>query len=240
MIEHIIILFLIIFQSVFGIGLLLFGTPTFILLGYSFPETLSLLLPISLVISFLQFFFSKVKNSKFIFNFNLFCIPSLVISLYFILHVHQNIDFKFYTSIIIIIFSILSLIKSKIKIINTTNHLSKNIVLIFIGIIHGLTNLGGSLLSIFSTSISKNNKELSRYFISYGYFTMSLVQIIFLFLFRENHYFINNIFYILAAIIIYFPIQKLFKKFKSKSFSTIINLFALIYGLGIFLSVIFN
>src|ERR687884_1371728 len=41
-------------QSVFGVGLLVFGTPTLLLLGFSFEEVLAYLLPCSLAISVLQ------------------------------------------------------------------------------------------------------------------------------------------------------------------------------------------
>src|SRR5260221_11193198 len=41
-------------QSVFGVGLLVFGTPTLLLLGLPFPEVLAYLLPCSVVISTLQ------------------------------------------------------------------------------------------------------------------------------------------------------------------------------------------
>ena len=60
--EIFIIIFLIFFQSIFGIGLLLFGTPTFLLLGYNFLEVLNLLLPMSVTISLIQFFSSKKKK----------------------------------------------------------------------------------------------------------------------------------------------------------------------------------
>ena len=39
--ENIILLILIIIQSIFGIGLLLFGTPTFLIIGYDFFNTLN-------------------------------------------------------------------------------------------------------------------------------------------------------------------------------------------------------
>src|SRR6185312_9833013 len=41
-------------QSVFGVGLLVFGTPALLLLGYSFPSALFHLLPCSILISSLQ------------------------------------------------------------------------------------------------------------------------------------------------------------------------------------------
>ena len=236
--ELAVITLLIAVQSIFGVGLLLFGTPTFILLGYNFPETLCLLLPISLPISIFQFTVSKVKNIKFINDFNLFCLPFLIFALYYILKTYQNIDFKLYTSIIIIFFSTLSLLKNKFKINYKINHTTKRFILMTIGTIHGLTNLGGSLLAIFSTSISENKKELSRYFISYGYLIMSLVQIIFLFFSRENYFELNKLYYLLIVLIIYFPAQKFFINFDNKKYSKIINILALIYGLGIFINTV--
>ena len=54
-----------IFQSFFGVGLLLLGTPTFLLIGYDFFEVLNILLPYSIVISFLQIFVTKDRNFEF-------------------------------------------------------------------------------------------------------------------------------------------------------------------------------
>jgi len=59
--EALIVIILIFFQSIFGIGLLLFGTPTFLLLGYNFLDVLNILLPISISISAIQLFLSKKK-----------------------------------------------------------------------------------------------------------------------------------------------------------------------------------
>ena len=76
-----IIAFLIIIQSVFGVGLLLFGTPSFLILGYDFANTINILMPVSITISILQFYKSKVKDQKFINEYNLYCLPFLVIFL---------------------------------------------------------------------------------------------------------------------------------------------------------------
>ena len=71
-----------IFQSIFGIGILLFGTPTFLLLGYDFFNVLNILLPHSIVISFLQMITSKNKDFHLKYNIIKYCIPSLLLSLY--------------------------------------------------------------------------------------------------------------------------------------------------------------
>ncbi len=48
------VLVLAVVQSVFGVGLLVFGTPTLLLLGYPFDQVLAYLLPCSILISALQ------------------------------------------------------------------------------------------------------------------------------------------------------------------------------------------
>ena len=69
-------------QSIFGIGLLLLGTPTFLLLGYSYFEVLNLLLPFSIIISAFQIFFSKNTDKKFIYRILIFSIPLVIFGLF--------------------------------------------------------------------------------------------------------------------------------------------------------------
>ena len=120
--EIIIIILLILIQSIFGIGLLLFGTPTFIFLGYNFADTLSLLLPISIFISFLQIIFSKKKNKKYIKEFNLYCIPFLVLSTYLILNYADMINFNIFISSMILIIFFMSLFKNIFTQVRLLNH----------------------------------------------------------------------------------------------------------------------
>ena len=49
-----IVLFASVVQSVFGVGVLLIGTPLLLSFGYPFFEVLSFLLPTSLIISIIQ------------------------------------------------------------------------------------------------------------------------------------------------------------------------------------------
>ena len=233
--EFLVIFFLIIVQSIFGIGLLLFGTPTFILLKYSFAETLSILLPISMTISFLQIIFSKKKNKKFIRDFNIYCIPFLIISIYLILNIDHHINFNLFISLIILIVLLVNLFKSLISFTS----FSTKFFLILIGFVHGLSNLGGTLLSFLAVQLNKNDKISSRFCISYGYFTMALFQYLVLTILKKNTFEINYIFYIFLAIIIYFPIQKFYRKIKNKNFNNLIYFFAFIYALYIFIKSIF-
>ena len=100
-----------------------------------------------------------------------------------------------------------------------------------IGCVHGLTNMGGSFLAIYSTLISKNIKEIARYYISYGYLIMGILQLITVLFISFEILDFNKLYYIFLAVMIYFPTQKIFKNINDKKFSKYINLIALIYGL---------
>ena len=228
--EFLIISTLIFFQSIFGIGLLLFGTPTFLLLNYNFLDTLNILLPISISISFLQLFLSKKKNPIFIKNFNLFTLPFLGISLYFIINFLDSINLEIFIALIIIFFSLLNINRKKFNILKKLSTIKQNFLLALIGVIHGFTNLGGSLLTILSSIINKDDKSKTRYCIAYGYLIMGTIQLLVLFFFSNHHIKLNNLGYVLLVFVIYFPSQKIFHSFKRERFTGYLNILALFYG----------
>ena len=235
--ESLILLILIIIQSIFGIGLLLLGTPTFLLLGYDFSAALNFLLPSSIVISYLQFTSLKIPSKKIIFEYNIFCLPFLVLFLLLALNFKEILNFKFYVAIFLIISSLLALNKNTYSSFRKNILKYKKLILIFIGSVHGLTNMGGGFLTIFSSLINNNDKNLTRYFISYGYLIMGLLQYCILVLLEYRNLDFSKIYYIFLVLIIYFPSQKIFKKVNNFLFSKIISVIALFYGVII---LIFN
>jgi len=229
--EIIIILALITIQSIFGVGLLLFGTPSFLLLGYDFANTINILMPVSITISALQFFKSKVSDRNFIKEYNLFCLPFLILFLVLALKFKHFLDFKIIVAFLLIFSSILILNKRRFSSFKKIFFNSKKYILIGIGCVHGLTNMGGSFLAIYSTLISKNIKEFARYYISYGYLIMGILQFITVLFISFKILDFNKLYYIFLAVMVYFPTQKIFKNINDKKFSKYINLIALIYGL---------
>ena len=152
--EIVVIFFLITIQSIFGVGLLLFGTPSFLLLGYDFANTINILMPVSITISALQFFKSKISDRNFIKEYNLFCLPFLIIFLILALKFKYFLDFKFLVALLLIFSSALILNKSKFSSFKKKFFKLKKMVLIVIGCVHGMTNMGGSFLAIYSTLVS--------------------------------------------------------------------------------------
>ncbi len=156
--------------------------------------------------------------------------PFLTISLYIVIKNINQIDLEFYIALIIIFFSIVSLNKKKILYLKNFNSNKQKIFLSILGIIHGLTNLGGSLLTVLSSTINKQDKHKTRYCISYGYLVMGIFQILGLYIFSDNRIEIVNLLYLILVFLIYFPTQKIFSNFKSEKFSKFLNMFALFYG----------
>ena len=230
LVELLIIILLSIFQSIFGIGLLLIGTPTFLLLGYNFFDVLNF----SITISLLQIIYSKETNLSFSKKMIIYCIPALILALYILIKNENNINIILLTSLTIVFFSLVNLSKFKDVVFNRDSDKKINISLILLGIIHGFTNLGGSLLTLISANIS-NNKDLMRYNIASGYLILGIVQLLFINTFY-NTLVPSNLYYLYIPIISFFLAQYFYKRINSQMFSRVLNIIVLIYGSYIFIN----
>ena len=235
LVEIILITLFCIFQSVFGVGLLLLGTPTFLLIGYDFFEVLNILLPYSIIISFLQIFVNKKQNFNFGKKILIHSIPFLILGLIIVEYIQHKINFVLIVSIFLIIFSVLNIRNLKNKKIKIKNI---NFSLKFLGLFHGLTNLGGSLLTIISTNVH-SNKNIIRYNISSGYFIFALFQLLLINLFFNQINF-DYLKFIWLPIIIFTLSQRFFKKMNDVIYYTSLNIFTLSYGIYIFANIIYS
>ena len=227
--DFIIILILSLFQSLFGIGLLLFGTPIFLFIGYDFESTLALLLPISVTISFLQIMYEKSSIRSLASEFNIFCLPYLVIFLLLVINLGNVIEIRTYVAAALIISSILILNKNRIIQIDTLILKYRKLSLVFIGTVHGFTNMGGSFLSMFSTVVTADRASARKY-IAFGYLVMGTLQYITLLIFGTRHIDLDNLYYVIVPLVVFFPTQNLFKKIDDSLFMNIISYIALIFG----------
>ena len=232
-IELLIIVLLSIFQSVFGIGLLIIGTPTFLLLGYNFFDVLNILLPFSITISLLQVIYSKEIDSGFNKKILLYCIPSLILALSILVKYENSIDFILLISFTIIFFSILNLSKFKNIIFNNSDQ-RINVSLVILGLIHGFTNLGGSFFTLICANINKQ-KKLIRHNIANGYLILGVAQLLFINIFYKT-LIISNLYYLYIPILSFFVAQYFYNKINSQLFSKILNITILLYGIYIFLN----
>lgn len=162
-------------QSIFGVGVLLFGTPILLILGYDFASVLNILLPISLFINILQVVQDKKHiNLKYYKMLLFYSIPPIVILLW--LTVELNLKTSLFIGLFLIVISLKSFSLQISKFISTLFSYQKSF-LFFQGAVHGLTNLGGSLLTsnIFALKLNKNQ---TRATISVSYLTFAIFQLL--------------------------------------------------------------
>tara|TARA_B100000579_G_scaffold242816_1_gene199167 strand:+ start:430 stop:1167 length:738 start_codon:yes stop_codon:yes gene_type:complete len=229
---YFILFLLVILQSIAGVGVLVVGTPTFLIFNYGIVEILSMLLPISILTSFINlliFLFYKKNNhltidKEYKILFYSLCFPSIIIGLIILKNFKNYFNFGYLVSFIIF-FSILATNYKKFFFI--INKKIKIIFLIFTGIIHGLTNAGGTLLSLFLSSYL--NKDQSRYNITYFYFFLATFQYIIFYIVFEKKLYNFDIFLLIPILLLGVSIGNFVANyFKNTSFRVLINLLSLI------------
>lgn len=228
--SYFIISLFIFFQSIFGIGLLVFGTPTLIYFySYNFEETLSILLPISCLISFYQTFYynDDIKN----FNYNLikFSLPSLIFFMFFVLYFFNFNILKLLIPIVLVSVSLITLLDIETILDKIITKKNSSIILFIIGSLHGMSNLGGGIVSIYSSRIF-NDYRLIRKSISSCYLIFGITQICILII-NAKFVFEYYIFYLILACIPILYLSKIFfNKFNTLIFKKILNICIFIYG----------
>ena len=218
-------------QSIFGTGVLLFGTPLLLILGYNFQYALIILLPTSILISIFQ-----LKNNlnkidiQFYKKLFLFSIPPII--LFFYLTNLNSIRINIFVGIFLVvvaikenILSINRLIKFLIK--------YESLYLMIMGMIHGITNLGGALLSaiVFSKNLSKDSKRTT---IAICYLTFAVFQIITLIVvFNDNSFFniFNFVYWILGPVIFFIVEKYLYFRIDGRKYIKYSNFFLFVLGL---------
>ena len=162
-------------HSIFGVGLLVFGTPTFLLLGYSYPETLWIVLPPSIAINLLQLAIAKqhvVNPRKYFFS---FLAPTLAATLF---SLTQLTDFNVRKLVgAMLVISALTRFSGKIQTkMRDVFQTQSGVMVALIGLIHGLTNMGGGLLTSMMGTLH-SSKEAFRANVAFGYLLMAMVKV---------------------------------------------------------------
>ena len=218
-------------QSFFGTGVLLFGTPILLTLGYSFQEILVILLPISSLINIFQIKKSIYKiDFRFYKNLLIYSLPFIFIFLYLSQHISLNISY------FVGVFLILISLRQNINYLkNSFNYLIKyeKYYLMITGILHGLTNLGGALLAA-SVMVRNLSKESKRTTIAVSYLTMAIIQILTIATINSMDLFFQEtlfIYWIIGLLIFIFVEKYFFISLDEKMYMKYSNIFLLMIGL---------
>ncbi len=163
-------------QSMLGVGLLVFGTPTLLLLGYSFSEALITLLPASLVISLLQILQAPKMIREYKYKLPLFTLPFVVFALTAVVLFESAIDLSLVTGVMLLLTALTRLSKSLEDFLRRLVLVSEPAYLALTGIVHGLSNMGGAFLTVFASSKFSEKLQI-RSNVAYGYLFFSLAQL---------------------------------------------------------------
>ena len=239
LIISLLIAFFAIIQSIFGLGILVFGTPTLLLLGYEFLTSLTILIPASIAISLSQVLTINFKKPRISTNLYYLTIPSIAIGL--VLSVSSLLE-----DVIIILISFMLILSATIKLglidVKINNKFVKNLSFLyhfFLGLIHGLTNLGGALLPLLSNG-KNDEKNILRYKLSYYYLVFTTTQFTVLIFLLDDHLLLfKNIYTFVIALLIYLCIgNRLFILTNNRTYNILFSFFMLLYALILLIKLI--
>ena len=217
-------------QSVLGVGLLLFGTPTLLLLGFSYPEVLWILLPCSCSMSVIQIAqgstLVKSKNHVYFLT-----IPALIFGLLLVINFDSLIDIKKLVGVFLILAAVLRIFDSPYVYSVLAAVKFKKISYLIIGFVHGLSNLGGAPLAVVA-SASFKDKESIRANIAFIYFALACSQLIVLSAYQREVFDFKNLIFVPLVVVNHFFLQKfLISSLNDRNFNIFVSLIVLIFGL---------
>jgi hypothetical protein len=100
-----------------------------------------------------------------------------------------------------------------------------------IGAVHGVSNMGGGLLSIFMSNVY-STKERIRANIAFIYLILAMFQIFILYIISKNDFQNRTFILILVSLVTYLFVNKFIsKKINNKRYLVLLNTIVLIYGL---------
>ena len=232
----ILIIFLSIFQTIVGVGILVLGTPILLLIGFEMIEVMMILLPLSIINSFINILYlifrnKKIKVDKLLRNyFFLICFPGIFFGLFFLKLFNNFINFNLLVSLVIWLILFLSYLHK-----NKNNKFLikfKKSLIFLTGFVHGVTNSGGSLLSILIIESYKKNIDYIRFQIIYFYFILAFFQYLSIILIFDYELLSKiNLNYLYCLIIGIFFGNLLSKMIKSKQLKSIIFILAFLSSL---------
>ncbi|MBT5037217.1 MAG: TSUP family transporter [Rhodospirillaceae bacterium] len=224
-------------QSIFGMGVLIFGTPTLLLLGYDFVSAISILVPASFAISLLQVTTAGKERVAISRHLYLLCLPGIGIGLWVIKGDALGSWINYLIGAVLLVSAALRLwgrshawLADAMKKHSPAYHL-------VMGLTHGLTNLGGALLAILATS-QHSEKGAIRYTVAHYYLAFGAIQIILIAaLLGEAEALLHNLPMAGIAAAVYLLIgNRLFLRTANPLYHNGLTLFISAYGIAVLLT----
>jgi len=217
-------------QSIAGVGLLIFGTPTLLLLGYPFESIIAILLPCSIPLSAAQTWHGRTNLGLLKKTFWICVAPCMVVGLGLVVLKILQINITLWVGILLLFSGIVRAFPRARYMLDTMIQRSGGLYLAATGLVHGLTNMGGGLLTIFVASHAKNKLAI-RSNIAYAYLTMGILQILTLLVLKPSAFEPINLLLIPLSVVVYFAIgNRVFLKIPEYIYQRFVTLLIFLYG----------
>ena len=223
-------------QSLFGVGVLLLGTPWMLLLGMTFPDALQLLLPISLTISLLQLSRDHKHIDRVILQrIVVLTLPAIGLALWATTYWSPSLEV--FVAILVLMFSLQDRVVPIRRSLKQILKFQRSYFTVM-GLVHGASNLGGSMLTAltFGKGLDKN---VVRATIAAGYTLFAIVQLTTLYLAGINweiDFGIGAGVMISGAMTFWITERCIFQRFDSKRYRIGLEALLIITGLLLMLS----
>jgi uncharacterized protein len=225
-------------QSIFGMGVLVFGTPTLLLMGYDFISALGYLLPASFAISVLQVFSAKPEQITISRNLYFLCLPGIGIGLWMA-------EFTSLASWTNTLIGCTLLLSAMVRVWGPSKRvldvmLEKHFPVyhLIMGLCHGLTNLGGAMLAILASGTS-SDKSVIRYTIAYYYLAFSTVQMLVLAILmgHSDMLIANSFMAVISGVVFLLVGRRIFSRTSDPVYNVALTVFIAIYGAIVLINV---
>lgn len=216
-------------HSIFGIGLLLFGTPTLLLLGFDFAEAIAALLPCSLMIDMQQLRKGLPTTSGFVKHLFVLTLPFVCIGLFAVL---QGLNAAYVTYAIGAMLLLVGLIRCSKRAMLALQYGVRNHHIPYMaamGFIHGLSNMGGGLLAVLAGSRSQDKEEIRR-LIASGYAMFAATQLLMLLAFSPTSFELSRLYLVPVAALVYLVSNNIFKRLSGQQFQHLLTGLIIVYG----------
>jgi len=216
-------------QSIFGVGLLLFGTPTLLLLEYSYSETLWLLLPCSVTISLIQVVndYKLIEAKK---RAVYLVIPTLVLGLALVVTYENGINITRIVGVLLLLIGVIRFSSKLQALLSSTVKKHIQIYYIIIGVVHGISNMGGGPLSILMSTIY-SKKEIIRANVAFIYLILAMFQLVVLSIISNTSLRSEVMLLIPISLASYiFTSKFISSEVNDKKYTFILNVMVLVYG----------
>lgn len=223
-------------QSIFGMGLLVFGTPTLLLLGVSYAEILGILLPSSIVLSAIQILTSKKPFAPHVSTREIvFVVPFIMLGLAASLTGWLTASLELIVSAMLLVGALIRLSRRVQSVVYGWIRKQRLVYLAGMGLLHGLSNMGGSLLAIYASSVTAEKLPL-RYVIARFYLVFGVTQLCVLLFLNPAAAALKGFYVVPLAVLAHLFVGTLvFNNTSERNFQHAVSVFTGLYGISLFI-----